>query len=78
MYLFTGDSPISEFAAAAEPVRSGIELVGKHALREYPYYDGYLLERALQIRAAVDMPMILDQPNRGRLISSFALQSQQH
>lgn len=28
-------------------------------LREYAYYDGYLLDDALQIRAAVDMPMIL-------------------
>jgi 2,4-dienoyl-CoA reductase-like NADH-dependent reductase (Old Yellow Enzyme family) len=60
MYLFKGDSPIAEFAAAVpEPVRSGIKLVGKHVLREYPYYDGYLLDDALQIRAAVDMPMIL-------------------
>ncbi|NRI69208.1 NADH:flavin oxidoreductase [Rhodococcus sp. MS16] len=60
MYLFKGDSPITEFAAAVpEPVRSGIKLVGKHVLREYPYYDGYLLDDALQIRSAVDMPMIL-------------------
>lgn len=60
MYMFKGDSPIAEFAAMMkEPLRTGIKLVGKHVLREYPYYDGYLLEDALQIRSAVNLPMIL-------------------
>ncbi|AYJ48305.1 NADH:flavin oxidoreductase [Rhodococcus sp. P1Y] len=60
MYLFKGDSPIAEFAAMMkEPIRTGIKLVGKHVLREYPYYDGYLLEDSLQIRSAVNLPMIL-------------------
>ncbi|ABH00040.1 probable flavin reductase (plasmid) [Rhodococcus jostii RHA1] len=60
MYLFKGDSPINDFAAALpEPVRTGVKLVGKHVLREYPYADGYLMQDALQIRSAVSMPMIL-------------------
>ncbi|OZG28737.1 oxidoreductase [Williamsia sp. 1138] len=60
MYLFKGDSPVNEFAAALpQPVRTGVKLIGKHVLREYPYADGYLMADAQQIRSAVSMPMIL-------------------
>lgn len=60
MYLFKGEAPIDAFAAAvSEPVRTGIKLVGRRFLREYPYRDAYLLEDARQIRAAVSLPLIL-------------------
>jgi 2,4-dienoyl-CoA reductase-like NADH-dependent reductase (Old Yellow Enzyme family) len=60
MYLFKGDSPVTEFAAMMqEPIRTGVKLFGKYVLREYPYTDGYLLEDAMQIRLAVTLPMIL-------------------
>ncbi|ANY22230.1 NADH:flavin oxidoreductase [Gordonia terrae] len=60
MYLFKGDAPIHDFAAAMpQPIRAGIKLVGKHVLHEYPYVDGYLMQDAKQIRSAVSMPMIL-------------------
>lgn len=60
MYLFKGDAPVREFAAVMrEPIRTGVKLVGSRFLREYPYQDGYLLDDARQIRAAVDLPMVL-------------------
>ncbi|OEV04558.1 NADH:flavin oxidoreductase [Streptomyces oceani] len=60
MYLFKGDVPLREFASVMpEPVRTGVKLVGNRVLREYPYRDAYLLEQARQIRAAVDLPLVL-------------------
>lgn len=60
MYLFKGDVPISEFAAQMkEPIKTGLKLVGSRFLRSYPFEPGYLLEDARQIRAEVDLPMIL-------------------
>ncbi|SFS89701.1 NADH:flavin oxidoreductase [Saccharopolyspora flava] len=60
MYLFKGDAPVREFAEVMrEPIRTGVKLVGGRFLREYPYQDGYLLDDARQIRAAMDLPMIL-------------------
>ena len=60
MYLFKGDSPVSDFAAAMpEPIRTGMKLFGKRVLHEYPYTDAYLMDDAMQIRSAVSMPMIL-------------------
>jgi 2,4-dienoyl-CoA reductase-like NADH-dependent reductase (Old Yellow Enzyme family) len=60
MYLFTGDAPIREFAAAMpQPVRSGVQLVGKRMLHTYPYRDLFMLEHARQIRAAVTLPLVL-------------------
>jgi 2,4-dienoyl-CoA reductase-like NADH-dependent reductase (Old Yellow Enzyme family) len=60
MYLFRGDAPLHEFAQIMpEPMKTGIKLVGKKVLHSYPYEDAYLLDQARQIRAAVDMPLIL-------------------
>lgn len=60
LYLFKGDAPLREFAAIMpQPLRTGVKLVGSHFLRSYPYRDAYLLEDARQIRAAVDLPVIL-------------------
>jgi 2,4-dienoyl-CoA reductase-like NADH-dependent reductase (Old Yellow Enzyme family) len=60
MYLFKGDVPLEEFAAVMpQPVKLGVKLFGGQKLKAYPYSDAYLLEHARQIRAAVDLPMIL-------------------
>ncbi|MEV0705312.1 NADH:flavin oxidoreductase [Saccharopolyspora sp. NPDC050389] len=60
MYLFKGDAPLEAFAdVMPQPIKLGVKLVGHKVLREYPYRDGYLLEDARQIRAAVKLPMIL-------------------
>jgi 2,4-dienoyl-CoA reductase-like NADH-dependent reductase (Old Yellow Enzyme family) len=60
MYLFKGDVPLEEFAAVMpQPIRTAVRLGGHRLLKSYPYTDGFLLEDARQIRAAVDLPMIL-------------------
>lgn len=60
MYLFRGATPRKEFAAVMpQPVRTGMKIVGKGFLKEYPYKDAYLLEKSTKVRDAVDLPLIL-------------------
>ncbi|MGD9619838.1 MAG: NADH:flavin oxidoreductase [Mycolicibacterium sp.] len=60
MYLFRGDVPIKEFAAAFKPpLRWGIRMTGTKFLRQYPYRDAYLLRDAKRFRAELSMPLIL-------------------
>jgi 2,4-dienoyl-CoA reductase-like NADH-dependent reductase (Old Yellow Enzyme family) len=60
MYLFTGDAPVREFAARfPAPTRQAIRLTGSRFLRSYPYQEAYLLDRARQFRAALNLPLIL-------------------
>jgi 2,4-dienoyl-CoA reductase-like NADH-dependent reductase (Old Yellow Enzyme family) len=60
MYLFKGPAPLREFAAAMrEPVRTGVRIFGRTRLHSYPYRDGYLLDDARKVRAAIGLPMIL-------------------
>lgn len=60
MYLFRGDSPIKEFAAAFKPPLSwGMRMTGTKFLREYPYQDTFLLDDARKFRKELTMPLIL-------------------
>jgi 2,4-dienoyl-CoA reductase-like NADH-dependent reductase (Old Yellow Enzyme family) len=60
MYLFHGDAPLKEFAAAFRPPISwGMRLTGKKFLREYPYQEAYLLRHARKFRAELTLPLIL-------------------
>ena len=60
MYLFRGEAPIHEMAAAfPQPMRTGMKLFGGRFLHSYPYEEAYLLPYARQFRAALDMPLIL-------------------
>jgi 2,4-dienoyl-CoA reductase-like NADH-dependent reductase (Old Yellow Enzyme family) len=61
MYLFRGDAPVHEFAKAMDQplVRMGVKMIGKQFIRTYPYEPLFMLESARQIRAAVDMPLVL-------------------
>jgi 2,4-dienoyl-CoA reductase-like NADH-dependent reductase (Old Yellow Enzyme family) len=60
MYLFTGDAPVREFAAQfPQPTRLTVRLAGGRFLRGYPYQEAYLLDRARQFRAALELPLIL-------------------
>ncbi|MFD4470257.1 NADH:flavin oxidoreductase [Rhodococcus sp. NPDC058505] len=61
MYLFRGDAPVHEFAQAmSQPLlRAGVKAVGKKFIRTYPYEPLFMLESARQIRAAVDLPLVL-------------------
>ena len=59
MYLFRGDAPLRDFAAVMpQPIRLGVHLMGRRILRSYPYQDAYLREQALQVRAAVGLPLV--------------------
>lgn len=60
MYLFKGDAPVREFAAAFPgPLGPAIRIFGKKLIRPYPYRDGYLLEDSKRVRDAVKLPLIL-------------------
>ncbi|MCW2794293.1 MAG: NADH:flavin oxidoreductase/NADH oxidase [Nocardioides sp.] len=60
MYLFRGDVPLKEFAAAMPvPVRWGLRVGGRRLLREYPFREAYFLDKALRFRAALSMPLML-------------------
>lgn len=60
MYLFRGDAPVKEFAAAFKPpLRWGIRMTGHRFFREHPYRDAYLLREARLFRAELTIPLIL-------------------
>jgi 2,4-dienoyl-CoA reductase-like NADH-dependent reductase (Old Yellow Enzyme family) len=60
MYLFRGEAPIHEMAAAfPQPIKSAFKLFGKRFLPTYPFEEAYFLPYARQFRAALSMPLIL-------------------
>lgn len=60
MYLFRGDAPVKEFAAAQKwPLNWGMRMTGTKFMREYPYRETYLLRDAAQFRKELTMPLIL-------------------
>ncbi|WP_109529565.1 MULTISPECIES: NADH:flavin oxidoreductase [Nocardia] len=60
MLLFHGDAPRRSFAKTLPgPARWGFRAVGRAFLKEYPYQEAYLLERARQFRRELSMPLIL-------------------
>jgi 2,4-dienoyl-CoA reductase-like NADH-dependent reductase (Old Yellow Enzyme family) len=60
MYLFRGDAPRRELAAAMPfPVNLGMRVLGRRFLRDYPFEEAYLLPYARRFRAALTMPLIL-------------------
>jgi 2,4-dienoyl-CoA reductase-like NADH-dependent reductase (Old Yellow Enzyme family) len=60
MYLFRGEAPVAEMAAAMpRAIRPAFRLFGRAFLHEYPYDEAYLLPYARQFRAALSMPLIL-------------------
>jgi 2,4-dienoyl-CoA reductase-like NADH-dependent reductase (Old Yellow Enzyme family) len=60
MYLFRGEAPIREMAAAMPgPIGLGFRLLGKRFLPEYPFEEAYFLPYARQFREALTMPLIL-------------------
>jgi 2,4-dienoyl-CoA reductase-like NADH-dependent reductase (Old Yellow Enzyme family) len=61
MYLFRGDAPVAEFAAAMPlVVRLGMRTpVGRSFLKTYPFEEGYFREKALRFRAELSMPLML-------------------
>jgi 2,4-dienoyl-CoA reductase-like NADH-dependent reductase (Old Yellow Enzyme family) len=60
MFLFRGDPPLREFAAAMrQPLRLGVRLSGTRFLRDYPFEEAFLLPLARRFRAELTMPLVL-------------------
>lgn len=60
MYFFRGDAPIKEMAASMpKAVALGVRVFGRFFLKSYPFEEGYLRKQALQLRAAVGLPIVL-------------------
>jgi 2,4-dienoyl-CoA reductase-like NADH-dependent reductase (Old Yellow Enzyme family) len=60
MYLFRGDAPVREMAAAfPQPLRTGFKMFGRKFLPEYPFEEAFFLPYARQFRDALTMPLIL-------------------
>ena len=60
MYLFRGEAPIHEMAAAfPQPIRTMFRLFGGRFLPSYPFEEAYFLPYARQFRAALSMPLVL-------------------
>jgi 2,4-dienoyl-CoA reductase-like NADH-dependent reductase (Old Yellow Enzyme family) len=60
MFMFRGDPPRREFAAALHgPQRLGFRIAGPLLFRRYPYEETYFLPMARQFRAALSLPLIL-------------------
>lgn len=60
MYLFRGEAPRKEFAAAMPlPVRLGVRTMGRAFLKDYPFEEAYFLPRARLFREALSLPLIL-------------------
>jgi 2,4-dienoyl-CoA reductase-like NADH-dependent reductase (Old Yellow Enzyme family) len=60
MFMFRGDPPRAEMAAALPGFAGvGFRLAGRALLRDYPYQEAYLLPLARQFRSALTLPLIL-------------------
>jgi len=60
MYLFRGEAPLAEMAAAfPPPLRLGFKLTAKRFMPSYPFEEAFFLPFARQFRAALRMPLIL-------------------
>jgi len=60
MYLFRGEAPIHEMAAAfPQPIKGMFKLFGSRFLPSYPFEEAYFLPYARQFRAALRMPLVL-------------------
>lgn len=60
IYLFKGDAPRKDFAAALPfPMSLGFKLFGKKFMPSYPFEEAYFRPLALDVRSRVSMPLIL-------------------
>ena len=60
MYLFRGEAPVEEMAAAfPQPLKTGFRLMGSRFLPSYPFEEAFFLPYARQFREALRMPLIL-------------------
>lgn len=59
MYLFRGKSPVKGMIAAEKNplMKASLKFFGKRLFREFEYKELYFLDKALEMRDAVDMPL---------------------
>lgn len=59
MFLFRGDVPLKEMAAAQIPLlKMGMNVFGKFVFGNYPYEPTYFMEYSRQFRRELDLPLI--------------------
>jgi len=59
IYLFKGEAPRAEFAKVLpKPLALGFKVFGKKFMPSYPFEEAYFRPMALDVRAALDMPLI--------------------
>lgn len=61
LYMLRGEVPVSRMAAGQERwhARIGLHLFGRLLVQAYPYSEGFFLEEARSMRAAVRLPLVL-------------------
>jgi 2,4-dienoyl-CoA reductase-like NADH-dependent reductase (Old Yellow Enzyme family) len=61
LYMLRGDVPVRQMAAVQERwwARAGLTLFGRLLVQAYPYEEGFFLEEARRMRAAVRLPLVL-------------------
>jgi 2,4-dienoyl-CoA reductase-like NADH-dependent reductase (Old Yellow Enzyme family) len=61
LFMLRGEVPVRRMAAAQEAwhARLGLTLFGRLLVQAYPYAEGFFLEEARRMRAAVRLPLVL-------------------
>jgi 2,4-dienoyl-CoA reductase-like NADH-dependent reductase (Old Yellow Enzyme family) len=61
LYMLRGEVPLGPMVAAQQRwwAKAGLFLFGKLLVQEYPYAEGFFLEEARRMRAAVRLPLVL-------------------
>lgn len=61
MYVMRGEVPLEEMVRGERALhrKLGLALFGRTVVKAYPFSEAYFLEDALQVRAAVQLPLVL-------------------
>jgi len=61
LYMLRGDVPVRQMVAAQDRwwAKAGLTLFGRLLVQAYPYREGFFLEEARRMRAAVRLPLVL-------------------
>jgi len=61
LYMLRGDVPVRQMVAAQDRwwAKAGLALFGRLLVQAYPYREGFFLEEARLMRAAVRLPLVL-------------------
>jgi 2,4-dienoyl-CoA reductase-like NADH-dependent reductase (Old Yellow Enzyme family) len=61
LYMLRGEVPVRRMAAAQDRwwAKAGLTLFGRLLVQAYPYQEGFFLEEARRMRAAVRLPLVL-------------------